>query len=374
MKYIKRVFCATALILGTVIGSAQSQAEASPAGADIKAVEQVQLKKSGYRDAAEFWQNQTMLNNKNADAWLNYYKAVRYGDYTEKSRKISSATELRLSQIIKDMEKHVGASFAFHYASYLQKNKSSESFVHLENAFLLRPDEPELWDDMLCKSVIEKNSQQISLFARKLSESAVYSASELEYNRNVLNSLEQNAILITHGNVDTYPLIILQQVQNFRQDVKIICLDWFNNAAYLKNLADSDPALLGKLSVNQPYESLNELVKRSEGKALYLALTIPADVIGDLSNNLYCTGLSVKYSKTALNNIPSLDNNWKQLFSKNYITSGETINKNYVLPLVLLYDYYRDSGQTQQAESVRSLLQTLGSNFGMQAIIQKQID
>jgi len=375
MIYRYRISVLFILLLGFKLARAQSAEGASSIEmSEIKAIESQQLTKSSYENAAEFWKIRTSMNNKSEEAWLNYYKAVRYSDYTDRSRKISSSTLSKLQEIIGEIERNVGESYAFHYASYLQQNRSSSSFAHLENAFLLKPEESELWDDMLCKSVIEKKNPQIEFFARKLSETSIYSAAELEYNQNVLNSVEQNAILVTNGNVDTYPLIILQQTQNFRKDVRIICLDWFNNSTYLRDLANSDSKLFGKLIINQPYESLKSIAKNSNNKSLYLGLTIPGDEIGDLSKDLYCTGLAMKYSNTALSNLISLETNWNQFFSKTFLTQSEPINRNYILPLVLLNDYYKESGHSEHAAAIQKLLQTIGANFEMQSTLQKHMD
>jgi hypothetical protein len=44
----------------------------------------------------------------------------------------------------------------------------------------------------------------------------------LEYNYNVLMSLDQNAILVTAGDNDTYPIWLLQNARGIRPDVTVI--------------------------------------------------------------------------------------------------------------------------------------------------------
>src|SRR5690625_4200103 len=62
---------------------------------------------------------------------------------------------------------------------------------------------------------------------------------------NILSSLDQNAILITNGDNDTYPLWYLQEVEEFRRDVRIINANllgmaWANNQMTYK-VNDADP-------------------------------------------------------------------------------------------------------------------------------------
>lgn len=62
---------------------------------------------------------------------------------------------------------------------------------------------------------------------------------------NILSSLDSNAILITNGDNDTYPLWFLQEVEEFRRDVRIVNANllgmaWANNQMRYK-INDADP-------------------------------------------------------------------------------------------------------------------------------------
>lgn len=62
---------------------------------------------------------------------------------------------------------------------------------------------------------------------------------------NILSSLDQNAILITNGDNDTYPLWYLQEVEGFRRDVRIVNANllgmaWANDQMTYK-VNDADP-------------------------------------------------------------------------------------------------------------------------------------
>ena len=59
----------------------------------------------------------------------------------------------------------------------------------------------------------------------------------LEHSRWVLNSLPENALLLTYGDDDTYPLLVLQQEEERRPDVAVINLSLLNNADYARNVS-----------------------------------------------------------------------------------------------------------------------------------------
>jgi hypothetical protein len=319
-----------------------------------------------FESAEIYWEKITKTSPKNEEAWLNYYKAVRFGSYTEHSREISKDEKKKLNEIIAKMEVEIANSYSYHYAYYLNGNKSDDALSHLQTAYFMHPENQELWDDMLFNSVVADDQVEVSRFAGMLQNAGVYDAAEMEYNRNVLNSLEQNAMLITHGNVDTYPLILLQKNEGFRADVKIICLDWINNVRYKYLIETTFKLMPGRIRPAEAYQPLDEICKSKSNYAIYLALTIPPDVLSKYASNLYCTGLAMKYSQQAIANITSLEYNWSKLFKTKYVDSVKELNRNYLIPLCQLYGYYLSVSNASAAGLVKDQIKRLSTQFGLQ--------
>jgi hypothetical protein len=345
--------------------STQASNELAPRQ-NVAAIEVNQYSQQYYANEAAWWREFVKRNASNEQGWLNYYKALRYTNYTPQSRSINSTKQKQLDDVLAQMGLSVPGTFAYYYASYLNGNKSESAYLELLKAYQLRADEQELWDDLLSYAIIYNKPSEATKFASLLSNHRVYNAHEVSYNRNVLNSIEQNGILITHGNVDTYPILIMQYLNDYRKDVKVVCLEWLGNEAYVNQVSK----WIG-YDIN-PNASLTDILKSNSN--IYVALTVPPNMIESHASELYCTGLTLKHSIVPVDNLSALKNNWERLFEKQWIDEREQLNRNYILPLVQLKEHYKQLGDAEHLQEIQGYFEKLAKGFGLNKVYNNHKD
>lgn len=326
-----------------------------------------------YNIQSKLWKKETEKHPKNAAAWQNYYLATRYSNYLSKGND-NSLQYKTMDEIISTMEKQVPNTIEYYNCKLLNYNTpkdTPETFRLIQKAMSINPNDPDILEDYINYCEINGQTEKLKGLYQGLNNSKVIDFGIMEFNYNMLMSVDKNAILFTNGDNDTYPARILQEVKGIRPDITIINISlgtyfplFAKRLLKQKNIEISDeflsrPSKGERITFRQYIKELTlEISKKYPTVPLFFAIT--SDTQNLFEDSLYCTGLAYKYSPVRIDNISRLKNNIENRFHLDYLKNGmhennglakeivDNCNMNYVSPFAMLYKHYRDMGENNE--------------------------
>ena len=319
------------------------------------------VRSSGYfkKEADEF-EAQAKQTPSSAQAWLNYYKSSLYSFYTSSSKTLTTQQKEELTDILAEMKAKVPASFEYNLAVYLNGQHNTNLIGYLANAAEMNSNNIDVVEQYVAYYAITNNDSKLKEYVSKHRKLSKYESFIDEYGYNLLQSLESNAVLFTHGVLDTYPLYNQQLAQKVNVGVEIINIDYLNSEEFRKNISK-------KLGVTFSYTGNNYATafeiasKLKSSRGIYFSNAFSKTELKKHEKELDLSGLALKFSdnKTDVSNIVSL---WTTKFKKTEVEKvamtddyAKKMANNYLPTLITVYKYYTTENKTKEATAVKNL-------------------
>ena len=335
-----------------------------------------------YAAQAEAWQKRVDENPQDQWAWRNLFRATCYyeqftGGWGE------NQDESRTADVIRRMEAALPDSFVLNLCKgrfCLTTDVTAKRGDNILRAIELMPENicPEDLEFLAVRLWINgpENPRVKELYTK--SYRAKYFPSRImQFNHNMLQSMQPNALYFSNGDLDTEPMKMLQEALGERTDVIIINLSFlhattFMDALYKKlNIA---PLTLNVQDYGDKYgekwlqyyeaDIIMYLIKESKRPA-YFSPTNPKVSILD-TNSIFNEGLVLKYSPKPYNNFDVAMHNVKEVYNLEYLAepdlvydSWETsamVDLNHVTLLAHLIAKFRKKGDEHQAMRLYNIL------------------
>ena len=221
------------------------------------------------------------------------------------------------------------------------------------------------WEERVRDAELAGDRAQVAATCREWYASGQYSPGVLNWNYNALMSVEDNGILFTNNENDTYPAFLLQYALGVRTDVTVLNIQLLENQKYRDMIAQSRPLVIFPAGC-----ALEEFISRLLGASVlgmpaYFGIMSDKNLLRADQGKMYLTGLALKYSETSFDNIAVLRYNFENRFRTDYLSLAmcpenqpETVarlNLNYVPALTLLHRHYTASGETAKASRMKEL-------------------
>ncbi|HQQ94675.1 MAG TPA: hypothetical protein PLQ93_08985 [Bacteroidia bacterium] len=330
-----------------------------------------------YLQQADLWKLETEKDPKNANAWLNYYRASRnayvQGEDDDSPETKGQKRFMRLNHIVEDMEKQVPDSYEYNFVKWLNGNNDLNLYPFLEKAHRLSPASPDPIMSLIFYHEIKGQYTERDGYIEAYCKLGDYSPGLLNYGYNLLSGLEKNAIVLTEGDKDTEAMLLLTVGRKHRADVRVLNLNLLLIKTYRDRVFqelqvsafDFNP--LGNADNFRSYQALilRSLAENKKGRPLCAALTVGKAYTAPVQQNLYLTGLAYAYSLGSMNNTVLLKKNLEDLYLLDYIReyfpadisvgNVNDMNGNYLLPFATLSAHYVQAGDTAKANRYKQL-------------------
>lgn len=324
-----------------------------------------------YRQQTGNYRTAVQAKPTDAGAWANYYKSERYGNYTKTSNDISANSQQNLDEIVNEMEKYVPLSYEYNFIKYVNGNHDITLFPYLQKAYELKPNSTELIDEFIAYYELTGNAVQKKEWCKKLNDSKEIPKEVMEFDYNLIIAIDKNAVLITNGEMDTYPLFVWQNVHNIRNDVMVLYLDLLEKDDYRnRRLQDLGISISANFHTSKN-QFLAELAEKLKSRPLYFSSTVSPEILRSMKSNLFLTGLAFKYSVDGFENRDEIMLAWETKFKKELLSKKITpgslaskLNMNYVPGLIMLVEYFRSNGQSEKAKIAEDLAIKLAAEGG----------
>lgn len=325
---------------------------------------QVRKTNDFYLQQIDLWRKVIEKDNKNAEAWFNYYKANRYAHISSGHDSMYARNRFqRMSSVVKEIEENIPETFEAHFIKWANGYNDWNLLPELKKAYAIDSTRIETYDGFINLYEVERDEENRNRFLQKWKESGHISTGLLHYNYNVLQSVKPNAVLITAGDNDTYFAWMLQAVWGIRKDVLIVNVGLASMKRYSARLSK-------ELGVNLPntddlnYEDYTAqlykaLVQNAAKRPVYIGLTVGKEYLKPVEKNLYLVGLVYAFSEQPFDNIAFLKRNMEREYTLDYLNLSfnndpyESVvaiaNSNYIIPMITLFNHYKVSGEMEKA-------------------------
>lgn len=374
------------LLIGTVNQSCGEQARQELQ--KVYRIVYVQKPNDWYIEQAKLWKKEIEKDRKNPEAWYNYYNAVRYARYQETID--TKEKQDRLKQIIEKMEEAIPGTYVYYLLKFWN-NYSLTDISLLEKAYELKPEKPDTYYGFISHYEYTGDKAKLKEFLTKLYKSEDIAPILLNYNYNVLMSIEKNGILFTNGDNDTYPVWILQHVKKVRPDVTILNVHliqagkkYLERKLEAKGITIHYDSLPAYHNENFVPELCKYIAQNYSEIPVYFALTVYENYTEPLKSDLYVVGLASQYNLNRMDNLALLKKNLEMNFRLDYLeynwygekylaNSFHFLNMNYVVPMLMLAEHYKQAANPDKAERWKQTALNLAKKAGKKDQIKTYI-
>jgi hypothetical protein len=284
------------------------------------------------------------------------------------------------SDIVKLMSEHIPETFTYYYVAGSTGGVDPSAGQDLLKAYEINPDFDGIDSDVVTLAQSKSDTLLRQKANKKWFSKNTFSQGLLTYAYNVMMSVDENAILFTEHDNDSYPIWMLQDAKNIRRDVTVINIDFLILDSYREKIFNE----LNLIPINLQSHNITNyglnwetivnhiLVNYKNNRPLYLAQTLNSNLYKNHKTDLYTSGLTLRHSKKSINLIKKNKVLVENTFLLDYLKIGFTDdisqnsvksqNLNYLKSFKIVYEDYKKTKQFDKVKALRKYTLYIADN------------
>ncbi len=288
---------------------------------------------------------------------------------------LSQETEF-MEQKVHELSKLAPESFEFHLYSYLKTPYNFKAISHLRKAEELAATHYDVLTSWTAYHFISE-SDKVTGYLRQLDDGGYFKPGYRNYAGQALELLPENAVLLTHGDNDTYPMLIQQKIKGVRSDISIINIDFFQSEEYLKRLKNKGWSVPHISIVNT--EFVHEFVTANQQRNIFLANSIPGSYIKLFKSQIHPCGLAFYVGNDEADFCKKFNlqlyRNVSQQMQKEEPANNEQLFLSNSLPALFgLRNNYLDSGDSMRLKKLNEVITIIGRQTHQQEKVDQLLN
>lgn len=253
-------------------------------------------------------------------------------------------------------------AFEYYLYNYKIGNYDFERIDDLKMAAKLQPNHPEVLKSLSAFYYIQGNTTLLKQQLSKINSGKHFSSELSGFAKDVLESMPKNSILITHGEDDTYPLLIEQYINKTRQDVRVISLDHLQSEDFRNKLKKDGLIVPTGSKINTTF--FKDFVNQN-AKNIVVATSVPKSYLKTIHDKMHVDGLGFGITgnqqiSTAKRQAELYDNTIKSVLQNKMKIKYDKLLPNYLPFLFEVRNYWIDKGNTAKIKEVEAVIIEIG--------------
>ncbi|MGV3631495.1 MAG: hypothetical protein ACO1O6_09815 [Bacteroidota bacterium] len=308
------------------------------------------------------------------DAKSSSFKQVKSNAATQSTqRSPSPEQQSEMNNTVNFYGSNAPNSFEYHYFKYVAGNYNVTLINNLLEAQKLKPNNVDVHVQLAAYHFIKQENAGLKKDLEFLLKNKKLEEEVLVYATDILNSVEENGTLLTHGFDDTYSVMYLQEVKKIRQDVRLISIDFMQSEFYRGQLKKAQYQLPAETVIDVAY--LKKFCELNTSRNLQLSMTFPKPYLKEIVSDLQILGLTFAYKKDQASLFEKNQDFYLNEFQGNKVTKYKTekckkLSSNYLPFLLSLEEGYEKDQDKEQLKEIRDVI----SRIKTQANITKSLN